>query len=107
MYWAHLFIAGLFEIGFTTALKLSDGFTKLVPSVLFVVFSMLSFWLLLKAIQGIPLGTAYAVWTGIGAFGTVAIGIIFFGESASLIRLLLLLVLVMSVIGLKLTAGIK
>jgi len=107
MYWVYLFVAGLFEIGFTTALKLSDGFAKLIPSLLFLVCACFSFWLLLKAIQGIPLGTAYAVWTGIGAFGTVLVGIIFFGESTSIIRILLLLALVLSVIGLKFSATLK
>lgn len=107
MYWLFLISAGVFEIGFTTALKLSDGFTKLIPSILFIIFAVVSFWLLLRAIQGIPLGTAYAVWTGIGAFGTAIIGIIMFGESVSVLRVLLLILLILSVIGLKFISHVK
>ena len=107
MYWLFLISAGVFEIGFTTALKLSDGFTKLIPSILFIIFAVVSFWLLLRAIQGIPLGTAYAVWTGIGAFGTAIIGIIMFGESVSVLRVLFLMLLILSVVGLKFISHVK
>lgn len=101
MAWLFLILAGIFEIGFTTALKLSDGFTKVVPSLTFMVCSLISFWMLLRAIQVIPLGTAYAVWTGIGAFGTAIIGILFFNESTSIFRMLLLVILISAVVGLK------
>ena len=78
MAWIFLLVAGLFEIGFTTCLKLSDGFTKVVPSVCFVALAAVSFGLLTVAMKSIPLGTAYAVWTGIGAAGTAVIGFVFF-----------------------------
>ncbi|MCF6270302.1 MAG: multidrug efflux SMR transporter [Melioribacteraceae bacterium] len=104
MAWVYLLLAGLFEIGFTTMLKLSDNFSKLYPSIGFFVFSILSFWLLNKAIQTIPLGTAYAVWTGIGAVGTVLIGVFFFQESAGFWRVFFISILIMSLVGLKLVS---
>ncbi len=102
MGWLYLVLAGLFEIGFTTSLKLSNNFTVLWPSLLFLVFAALSFGLLTRAVQTIPLGTAYAVWTSIGAVGTVVVGIAFFSEPASVARIALLLVMIAAVIGLKL-----
>ncbi len=104
MAWIYLLLAGLFEIGFTTMLKLSNNFSKLYPSIGFFIFSFLSFWLLSKAIQTIPLGTAYAVWTGIGAVGTVLIGIFFFQESAGFWRVFFISILIMSLVGLKLVS---
>jgi quaternary ammonium compound-resistance protein SugE len=71
MSWIYLLIAGIFEMGFTTSLKLTEGFTKTIPTIFFFIFSILSFWFLNKAIEVIPMGMAYAVWTGIGAAGTV------------------------------------
>ena len=102
MAWTYLVLAGLFEVGFTSCLKLSDGFTRLGPSLGFFFFSVLSFWLLTKAVQVIPLGTAYAVWTGLGAVGTAAVGMAFFGDPVSPVRLVLLFVIIASVVGLKL-----
>lgn len=107
MGWIYLVFAGLFEIGFTSILKLSDNFTKLYPSIWFVFFSILSFYLLTKAVETIPLGTAYAVWTGIGAVGTVLIGIFFFQESAGFWRMFFISLLIMSIIGLKLVSVSK
>jgi len=104
MAWAYLVIAGIFEIGFTTSLKLSEGFTKWVPSLLFIVFAAASFYLLTRALQAITLGTAYAVWTGIGAFGTAIVGILYFHESASFWRLFFLFTLIVSIVGLKLVS---
>jgi quaternary ammonium compound-resistance protein SugE len=101
MAWVYLALAGLFEIGFTTFLKLSDGFTRLWPTVLFVAFALLSFWLLNKALQGVALGTAYAVWTGIGAFGTAIVGILMFGEPTTFWRIFFLVTLIGSIVGLK------
>ena len=101
MGWIYLSLAGLFEVGFTTTLKMSDGFSKLWPSLLFGVFAALSFWLLMLATKNIPLGTAYAVWTGIGAFGTAVIGILFFGDPVNLARVFFLTTLIISIIGLK------
>jgi quaternary ammonium compound-resistance protein SugE len=102
MAWIYLVLAGAFEIGFATALKLSDGFTKLIPTIVFFILGIIGLYLLTKAIQTIPLGTAYAVWTGIGAIGTVLIGIFFFSESVNLWRVLFLSTLIASIIGLKL-----
>lgn len=101
MNWILLIFAGLFEVGFTTCLKLSDGFSRWLPSVGFIVFAILSFGLLNKVIKVIPLGTAYTVWTGIGAVGTVLVGIIFFKESVDFWRVFFILLLVGSVVGLK------
>ena len=101
MAWVYLVFAGLFEIGFTTSLKLSEGFTKLWPTVFFVVFSLASFWLLNKSLDGVPLGTAYAVWTGIGAFGTALVGILMFGDPLNFWRIFFLVVLVGSIVGLR------
>lgn len=105
MAWIVLIFAGLAEVGFTTCLKLSENFSKPVPSIGFLVLSILSFALLTRAIQTIPLGTAYAVWTGIGAFGTAIIGIAFFKDPLSTARVVLLLVLIGSIIGLKVVAS--
>lgn len=101
MNWIYLLIAGVFEMGFTTSLKLTAGFTKVIPTVFFCVFSMLSFWFLNKAIQTIPLGIAYAVWTGIGAAGTVLIGILFFEDHLNAWEIFFLCTLVASIFGLK------
>jgi quaternary ammonium compound-resistance protein SugE len=104
MAWAFLVLAGLFEIGFTTFLKLSEGFSRFWPSVGFLVCAIASFWLLTKATAVIPMGTAYAVWTGIGAFGTALIGILWFNDPATTWRLVFLVLLVGSIIGLKLVS---
>lgn len=101
MAWSILVLAGFFEIGFTTCLKLSENFTNWKWSAAFFVCISLSFLLLNKAIQSIPIGTAYAVWTGIGAAGTVIIGILFFKESMDFWRIFFLSTLVLSIIGLK------
>lgn len=102
MAWFILVLAGLFEVGFTTAMRYTAGFTKPLPTAIFFVFALASFYLLTKASEAIPLGTSYAVWTGIGAAGTVLIGILWFGEPATAWRLLFLVTLVGSIIGLKL-----
>ena len=94
MYWVYLILAGCFECAFTTCLKLSEGLTKLGWSVAFVLLSIVSFGLLTLAAQKIPLGTAYAVWTGIGAVGTAAVGIIWFNDPATLWRLFFLSTLI-------------
>ena len=102
MGWIYLVLAGIFEVGFTTTLKLSEGFTKLWPSLGFLVASLLSFWFLMKGMQTIPLGTAYAVWTGLGVFGTSIIGMVYFSDPVSAGRIALLFILLSTVIGLKL-----
>ena len=101
MAWIYLIIAGLFEVGFTTSLKLSNNFSHKGWAALFFVSITLSFYFLNRAIQHIPIGTAYAVWTGIGAVGTVVVGIVLFRESADLWRMLFIFLLIGSILGLK------
>ncbi len=105
MAWLLLILAGICEVGFTTALKLSEGFSKWTYTAVFFLFATASFSLLAKATETIPLGTAYAVWTGIGAFGTAIIGILFFKESADFWRVFFLVTLVGSIIGLKVVSA--
>ena len=105
MGWVYLVLAGVMEIGFTTSLKLSDTFTKLWPSVAFMVCALSSLGLLTLAMKAIPLGTAYAVWTGIGAFGTAVVGIVFYGDPYDIYRLFFLTMLIVSIIGLRLISG--
>lgn len=103
MSWIILFLAGLFEIAWAVGLKYSDGFTRLVPSLLTAIAMLISVVLLGWAMKGLPLGTAYAVWTGIGAVGTVIVGIFLFGESMAPLRLLSVALVVAGLIGLKLS----
>lgn len=104
MSWVFLVAAGLCEISFAFFLKLSEGFSKTWPTVGFGVFAVLSFWLLTKAMETISVGTAYAVWTGIGALGTAVIGIVYFKDPATLPRLFFLGLLLVSIVGLKLVS---
>lgn len=99
--WFFLFTAGLFEICFTTALKLSLNFTRFWPTCFFGTFAIASFYCLNRSLESIPLGIAYAVWTGIGAAGTLLLSIFFFEEVISPLRLLFLILLMSSIIGLK------
>jgi quaternary ammonium compound-resistance protein SugE len=101
MAWVYLVIAGLFEVAFTTCLKMSNNFVHKGWSAGFFVSIILSFLLLNKAVQTIPMGTGYAVWTGIGAVGTVIVGIIFFQEPTAFWRLFFIFLLISSIIGLK------
>lgn len=101
MGWTFLLLAGLFEIGFTSMLKLSEGFTRWLPTAGILVFAIFSLWALTKATDTIPLGTAYAVWTGIGAFGTAVIGIAFYRDPLTFWRVCFLSTLIGSVIGLR------
>jgi len=105
MAWAWLILGGLFEVGFTTCLRYADGFRNVPWTIGFLVSVTLSMMLLELASRSIPMGTAYAVWTGIGALGTVVIGIVWFGEAATPLRLLLILGAVACIAGLKLTSG--
>lgn len=101
MAWIILIIAGLFEVGFTTCLKLSKNFTNIPWSIGFFICISMSFLLLNKAIQTIPIGTAYAVWTGIGAVGTVIIGIVLYREPTDFLRVFFITLLIGSIVGLK------
>ena len=105
MAWALVILAGLFETGFALSLKASNGFSRLVPSVLFVVFSAASFVLLATALRSLPVGSAYAVWTGIGAVGTAIAGMILFEESTEVLRLLSIALIVAGVVGLQITSA--
>ena len=101
MAWTYLLLAGACEIVATTAFRYVEGFTKLGPSIASIVIGLFSFYLLNRSLIGIPLGTAYAVWTGIGAAGTALIGIAFYSEPASAMRLLCLAMLIAGILGLK------
>jgi quaternary ammonium compound-resistance protein SugE len=105
MAWLFLYIAGLLEIFWAISLKNTDGFRNLRWSVLTVVGMTASFYFLAQALKTIPVGTAYAVWTGIGAAGTAILGIMLFSESAALPRLACIAVIVAGIIGLKLTSS--
>ncbi len=101
MGWIILILAGLLEIVFTTSMRHLDWPMRAMPLAVFLVSTILSFWLLLLATKTIPLGTAYAVWTGIGAAGTVILGIIFYGEPVTMLRVAFLATLIGSIAGLK------
>ncbi len=104
MQWIILLIAGLFEVLWAIGLKYSLGFTKLVPSILTVVGMIISFYLLSLALKNLPLGTAYAIWTGIGTIGTVILGIYLFKEPLDAIRLFFIGLILLGIIGLKVTS---
>lgn len=104
MAWIYVTIAGIFEVVWAMGLKYSHGFTKLYPSLITIVGMLISFYLLSLATKSLPIGTAYAVWTGIGAFGGVIMGIILFKEPLNLSRIIFLCLILIGIIGLKLTA---
>jgi quaternary ammonium compound-resistance protein SugE len=104
MDWVILFIAGVFECCWAVGLKYTQGFTRLWPSVFTAATMGLSLWFLAIAMKTIPIGTAYAVWTGIGAVCIVIIGMFFFGESKEIVRVICLLLIIAGIIGLKLFA---
>lgn len=103
MAWFYLLLAGLFEVVWAIELKYTQGFTKLYPTIITLVAMLISFLLLSQSLKTLPIGTAYAVWTGIGAVGTVIYGLFFLGEPATLIRLLCIGLIIVAIIGLKLT----
>ena len=102
MAWFVLVIAGLLEVVWAYSMKVSEGFTKLTPAVLTIIFMIASFALLSYAMKSLPLGTAYTVWTGIGAVGVATLGVVLFSESASPARLGCIALIVAGVVGLKL-----
>lgn len=104
MAWLWLILGGLFEIGFTTSLRFVDGFRNIPWTIAFLVSVAISMALLELASRTIPMGTAYVVWGGIGAAGTVIVGLLWFDEPASLIRMLLILVIVAAIAGLRLVS---
>ncbi|HHJ1296733.1 quaternary ammonium compound efflux SMR transporter SugE [Pseudomonas sp. P1B16] len=105
MSWIILFFAGLFEVGWAVGLKYTDGFSRPLPTVLTVGAMVISLGLLGLAMKELPLGTAYAIWTGVGAVGTVIAGIILFGESMALVRLVSVALIICGLIGLKVSAS--
>jgi quaternary ammonium compound-resistance protein SugE len=105
MAWAYLFVAGIFEVVWAVGLKYSQGFTKLYPSLITIGGMVISFYLLSRATKTLPMGTAYAIWTGIGALGAVLLGILLFHEPAGLLRMMFVGFLLIGIIGLKLTAA--
>lgn len=105
MAWFDLFIAGIFEVVWSTCLKYSHGFTNVMFTVLTFIGMGFSFWFLAHAVKSLPMGTAYAIWTGIGALGAVIVGVILFKEPVTLVRLFFVTMLLTGIIGLKLTSG--
>jgi quaternary ammonium compound-resistance protein SugE len=104
MKWLILTIAGLFEVWWAVGLRYSHGFTKLVPSVFTLIGMIASFYFLSLALKELPLGTAYAIWTGIGTIGTVIFGIILFKEPIDIIRMICILFIIVGIVGLKLVS---
>jgi quaternary ammonium compound-resistance protein SugE len=104
MAWIYLFIAGLFETAWAIGLNYSEGFTKLGPSLFTAAAMIISFYLLALALRTLPVGTGYAVWTGIGTVGAAILGIVLFDESRALPRVLCIFLIVAGIIGLKLTS---
>jgi quaternary ammonium compound-resistance protein SugE len=104
MAWLILFLAGLFETGWAIGLKYTDGFTRLWPTVWTVFAMIISLWLLGIAVKSLPVGTAYSVWVGVGAVGTVVLGIVLLGEPANAARLISVGLIIAGIIGLKLAS---
>lgn len=101
MHWIHLFTAGIFEVVWAIGLKYSNGFTVLIPSVITTIFMIASYYFLALALKSLPIGTAYAIWTGIGTVGTVILGIFLFKEPVTAMRLICTLMILSGIIGLK------
>ncbi len=106
MPWIYLALAGLFEVVWAVGLKYTEGFSRLWPSVVTLSAMTASIILLAMAVKTLPIGTAYAIWTGIGAVGAVLLGIVLFGDSASPLRLACVGLVVLGMVGLKLTSGV-
>jgi len=104
MAWSYLVIAGILECGWAIGMKYTEGFTKLAPSIAVIATMIISIWLLSESMKTIPVGTAYAVWTGIGATGVAALGMLFMGESREVIRIICLMLIIAGIVGLKLVA---
>lgn len=104
MSWIYLVIAGFLEIGWAIGLKYTEGWTRLYPSLLTAATMMASFYFLSLAVKTLPIGTAYAVWTGIGTVGAAVLGMVIFGESREVSKIICILLIVISIAGLKLTS---
>ncbi|CAG9621720.1 DMT family transporter [Sutcliffiella rhizosphaerae] len=105
MPWVYIFFAGLLEIVWVLGLRFSEGFTVLVPSILTIITLGISFYLFSKSLKFLPIGTAYAIFTGFGAAGTAVVGIFFFHESASFSKLFFIGLMLAGIMGLKMTTG--
>lgn len=105
MAWIYLFFAGLFEVVWASTMKQSEGFTKLTPTIITLVAMIISFGLLALAMRTLPLGSAYAIWTGIGAVGAFIVGLVFFSEPATIFRIVSVCLIVAGLTGLKLSSG--
>jgi len=105
MAWVVLVLAGIFEIVWAYAMKLSEGFTRLTPSIITLVFMVLSFALLAYAMRTLPLGTAYTIWTGIGAVGSFLVGVFILGEPASAMRMLAAVLIISGLVLMKLSSS--
>lgn len=105
MAWVYLVVAGIFEIGWAIALKYTEGFSRLWPTALFTVSMLLSVWLLAVALKTIPVGTGYAIWTGIGAAGTAILGMVLFGESRDGWRIFGIMLIITGIVSLKLASS--
>ncbi len=105
MAWIYLSLAGVFEIAWAIGLKYTEGFTRLWPSVMTLIAMAVSFALLSHSLKTLPIGTAYAVWTGIGAVGTALVGMLILGETRDAVRILCILLIVAGIAGLKFTAN--
>lgn len=104
MSWFILFIAGLFEIAWAVGIKYTEGWTRLWPSVLTLIAMVVSFFFLSLALKHLPMGTAYAVWTGIGTIGTVVYGIVFFKEPTDILRIACIMLIIFGIVGLRILA---
>ena len=105
MAWVFLFIAGLLEMVWAVLLKQSEGFTRPVPTIGFFISLLLSMFLLAQSLRTLPVGTAYAVWTGIGAAGTAIVGMLWLGESREVLKLVSLVLLIAGILGLRVTSS--
>ncbi len=104
MAWIYLIIAGIFECVWAVGLKYTDGFSRLTPSLLTIAAMGISFWLLSEAMKSIPIGTAYAVWTGIGAIGVAVFGMLLLGEAKNAMKIFCICLIIAGIIGIKLSA---
>jgi quaternary ammonium compound-resistance protein SugE len=105
MAWIYLAIAGVFEVVWAIGLKYTEGFTRIYPTIVTIIGMIISFYFLALAVRTLPIGTAYAIWTGIGAVGAIIVGMIVFNEPKDLIRIVFLLFILTGIIGLKVTSG--
>lgn len=103
--WLSLLLAGIMETGWAVGLRYTEGFSQLIPSVITIALMGGSFFCLSKSLETLPIGTAYAVWTGIGAVGTVILGMYLFGESRDILRIICLVLIISGIIGLRLVSG--